>query len=112
MLKYENNLDFLLSEASPTLGLGVTVSDVRAAIDKEKKKFSRGIDQVCGMHLAHGSKRVFDHLTLYQMVFTYGLMPDSFCVGVVTLVLKKGKDHAQCGSHRPITVAPVLCKIF
>ena len=65
------------------------------------------------MHLAHGSQRVLEHLTLlYQMVFTCGLVPDSFCVGVVTPVLKKGKDPAQCGSHRPITVAPVFCKIF
>ena len=113
MSKYQDNLDLLLSEASPSLGFVVTVSDVRAAIIKAKKKFSRGIDLNCGMHLAHGSQRVLEHLTLlYQMVFTCGLVPDSFYVGVVTPVLKKGKDPAECGSHRPITVAPVLCKIF
>ena len=111
--KYEDKLDLVLSEASPSLGFVVTVSDVRAAIIKAKKKFSRGIDQICGMHLAHGSQRVLEHLTLlYQMIFTCGLVPDSFCVGVVTPVLKKGKDPAQCSSHRPITVAPVFCKIF
>ena len=37
--KYEDNLDLLLSEASPSLGFVVTVSDVRAAIIKAKKKF-------------------------------------------------------------------------
>ena len=63
--KYEDNLDLLLSEASPSLGFVVTVSDVRAAIVKAKKKFSRGIDQVCGMHLAHGSQRILEHLILF-----------------------------------------------
>ncbi|XP_065582546.1 uncharacterized protein LOC136041729 [Artemia franciscana] len=111
--KYKDNLDLLLSEASPSLGFVVTVSDVQAAIIKAKKKFSRGIDQVCGIHLAHGSQSVLEHLTLlYQMIFTCGLVPDSFCVGVFTPVLKKGKDPAQCGSHRPITVVPVPCNIF
>ena len=40
------------------------------------------------------------------------LVPNSFCIGVVTPILKPGKPSSQCSSYRPITVSTTLCKLF
>lgn len=110
---FENELDKRLSEPTDSTGFVVSVSTVFNAISKVKKRYSKGVDNICGLHLVNGSPMLFEHLTLlYQMIFSCGLVPDSFCVGIITPVIKKGKDPSQCSSHRPITVAPVLCKLF
>ncbi|XP_065578573.1 uncharacterized protein LOC136038982 [Artemia franciscana] len=49
---------------------------------------------------------------LYQIIFVVGIVPDVFCRGQLTPILKKGKPANICSSYRPITVSPVLCKVF
>ena len=46
------------------------------------------------------------------MVFNLGIVPDSFSLGILTPVPKKGKPLCQCSSFRPVTVATVFCKLF
>ena len=111
--EFEKELDSLLASNERSVGFVVTVSSIRHMLSKLKKKYSRGDDNICGMHLAIGGDSVLNHLALmYQMIFTCGLVPDVFCVGVVTPVPKKGNDPRNCSSYRPITVAPVFCKLM
>ena len=111
--KFERDLDLCLESLEPDLGHSVSVSDVRSAILKLKKKYSKGVDNICGMHLILGSELLTVHLALmFQMIFSCGLVPDIFCTGVITPVIKKGKDPSECCSYRPITVAPVFCKLM
>lgn len=46
------------------------------------------------------------------MIFVTGIVPDSFGVGLVHPILKKGKPADQCASYRPITVSTTFCKLF
>ena len=91
----------------------VTVSDVTANVFKLKKKKSRGVDGLCALHLVNGTRLLYEMLTLlYQIIFVVGIVPDVFCRGQLTPILKKGKPANICSSYRPITVSPVLCKLF
>jgi exonuclease III len=91
----------------------VSLEKIKQCILKLKKKLSCGIDQLCGMHLVHGSINLLHHLgLLFQTIFNCGLVPDVFCAGVVTPVVKKGKDKSKCSSYRPITVSSVMCKLL
>ena len=47
---------------------------------------------------------------LFQMCLCSSLVPDTFLVGNITSILKRGKDPTSCGSYRPITVACTLSK--
>ena len=46
------------------------------------------------------------------MIFVTGIVPESFGVGLVHPILKKGKPADQCASYRPITVLTTFCKLF
>ena len=46
------------------------------------------------------------------MTFNPVTVPDSFSIGILTPLPKKGKPLWQCSSFRPITVATVLCNLF
>ena len=67
----------------------VTQSMVISAIMKLKKKFSKGTDGICGAALDFSSDLLIDHLSLlYQMIFSSGIVPKSFCEGKLIPVLK------------------------
>ncbi|KAK2713162.1 hypothetical protein QYM36_011751 [Artemia franciscana] len=53
--KFNLELDQALESHSYDLGFVVTTQNIRDAILKLKKKHSSGADQLCGMHLVHGS---------------------------------------------------------
>ena len=91
----------------------VTVSDVTANVFKLKKKKSCGFDGLCALHLVNGAHLLYEMLTLlYQIIFVVGIVPDVFCRGQLTPILKKGKPANIWSSYHPITVSPVLCKLF
>jgi len=65
------------------------------------------------LHLQNGSDKLRCHLSvLYQIVFCCDIVLDSFCVGLISLILKKGKDLSECSSYWPITVSSVFAKVF
>ena len=98
-------------ENSP--GVIITRCSIRTAIRKLKKKKSRGCDGISIQHLLFCSELFLEHLALlFQIIFNLGIVPDSFSIGILTPVPKKGKPLSQCSSFRPITVATVFCKLF
>ena len=49
-----------------------------------------GYDGICALHLQNGSDKLMRHLSLlYQVSFCCGIVPDSFCVGLISPILKK-----------------------
>ena len=46
------------------------------------------------------------------MICVTGIVPNSFGVGLVHPILKKGKPADQYASHRRITVSTTFCKLF
>lgn len=111
--KYEVELDKFMELPSSGVGYIVTVPNLIRAISKLKKKQSKGVDKLCGLHLVHGTAGLLSHLELlFQIIFNSGLVPDVFGTGVITPILKKGKNPSECVSYRPITVSPVLCKLM
>ena len=46
------------------------------------------------------------------MIFNCRVVPGVFSEGVITHVPKKGKYKSSCSSYRPLTVLPILCKLF
>ena len=50
---------------------------------------------------------------LLTLCFRFGVVPDSFCRGLLVPVMKKANlDPTECKSYRPITVSSVISKIM
>ena len=110
--KFETDLNNRLR----TPGSGTSVvssSELRDVIRKLNKRQSMGYDGICALHLQNGSDKLMCHLSLlYQMIFCCGIVPDSFCVGLISPILKKRKDPFECSSYRPIAASSVFAKVF
>ena len=77
----------------------MTTQNIRDAILKLKKKHSNGTDQLCGMHLVHGSPSLINHLELfYQMIFNCEQVLDVFVLESSHLFAKRVK------------IAPIACR--
>ena len=77
----------------------VSCSELRDVIRKLNKRQSMGYDGICALHLQNGSDKLICHLSLlYQMVFRCRIVPDSFSVGLVSLIRKKGR--IRLNAHR------------
>ena len=46
------------------------------------------------------------------MICTHGFVPDNFGMGVIVLVLKDRLDICSANNYRPVTLSPVISKIF
>ena len=108
---YRNELDEILKLPKDSVVLSRSI--IIECLKKLKKKFSRGFDGICGQHLLYGSERLLESVSpLFQMIIVRGIVPNSFCIGVVTPILKPGKPPMQCSSYRPIAVTTTLYKLF
>ena len=90
----------------------VSVDRVKRSVERLKSK-SYDIDGISAFHLNTDSEELVYRLQLlFQMCLCSSLVPDSFLVGNITSILKRGKDPTSCASYRPITVACTLSKVF
>lgn len=90
----------------------VTYIQVRDAINAMKNKMSR---DYYGINVAL-IKCVRDHVVspltkLFNMSIETGVYPDALKITKVIPVHKKG-DTSECGNYRPISLVPVVSKIF
>jgi len=87
----------------------VSVSDVTANAFRLKKKKSCGVDGFFAIHLVNGTRLLYERLTLlYHIRFVVGFLPDIFCTGQLTPIMKKGKPAMIHSSYDQITVSPVF----
>lgn len=91
----------------------VSIGEVLQVIKQLRKGKAPGHDGIVTEHLRCSSPLLIEHLTLlYQMCLDSGAVPKSFALGIVSNVLKKGKNRNLCSSYRPITVSSTLSKVL
>ena len=106
----ESRLDLLLKKRNYFF---ISVNDVLRAVCQLKVNKAPGVDGVSGNHLCNGSSLLIQHMQLlFQMCIDNATVPKSFCTGVVTNILKKGKNANECGGCRLITVSSTLSKVL
>ena len=95
------------------LNADFTVSDVRAGLRKLSAGKAAGIDGMSAELLKHGPFHMQHCLAKLFTSMLKGTYPRSLSTGLVTAVYKgKKKDPLDVNSYRPITVVPVLAKLF
>lgn len=83
---------------------------IAKTVCKLKRGKAPGLDGICPDNLRHGTDLLFEHITLlFQMCVDYGVVPSSFCAGVLSNISKKGKTKigAQDIDQLPFQVFPV-----
>ena len=104
--------DFLTSDAETPFHL-ITSYEIDAAIKKIVKRKSAGIDGVQGWQL-HALKHLLKDplVNLLNACLLHSHFPDSWKVGRIVFLLKKEKDDQLAASYRPISILPLLGKVF
>ena len=88
---------------------------VRSAINKLNNGCASGLDGITSEHLKYAvdSMLILQLSVLFSICLTYGVIPDTFCAGLLVPILKKSNlDPKVPGNYRPITVSSVLSKIL
>ena len=64
-------------------------------------------------HLKHGGPVVIEYLvSIVNYIFKTGNIPDIIKTGILTPVLKKGKDPTKTSNYRGITVTSIIMKVI
>ena len=89
----------------------ISLKEVKLFIKKMKNK-SPG-DKVYPQHLKHSSDKLLKLLSkLFNASKELGYFPDQWKKSFITMVLKPEKSASLPGSYRPISLLPVMGKLF
>ena len=87
-------------------------SEVREAIKQLKQNKSAGSDNIKNEHIKSTSCQMIPVYTkLFNLVFDSAIIPESWSVGVIKPIYKKG-DPCLPQNYRPITILSCLGKLF
>ena len=87
-------------------------AEVRVAISQLKLNKSAGLDNIKNEHIKSTSGLMIPVYTkLFNLVFDTAIIPDSWSVGVIKPIYKKG-DPCKPQNYRPITILSCLGKLF
>jgi len=92
----------------------VTVSEIRKATSTLKKQKAPGIDDICSEHILHGGAIATVAITtLFNSIIKHEYIPDAWKTSIIIPIYKgKGKSKNDPNNYRPISLIPVLCKLF
>ena len=88
----------------------ISKSAVGKTVCKLKRGKAPGLEGICPDNLRYGTDLLFEHIALFQMCVDCGVVPSSFCAGVLSNIPQNGKNQNQCRGYRPITVSSVFSK--
>ena len=89
-----------------------SLRELRAALS-ECGDTAPGHDDIPYAMLRHLPDAALDFLLdIYNRVWSEGLLPESWKLGIVLPFPKPGKDHTDASNYRPICLTPCLCKLF
>jgi len=122
----ENNVDVACLEKLQSLAMiekGSTEHKCRKLIDVCGTEYglkclkagkASGFNNLCKENILYAHPIIITHLTnLFNMISMHGLVPDNFGLGVTVPVVKdKLGDITAASNYRPITLSPVISKIF
>ena len=73
-----------------------------------------GIDGITAEHIIHSFPSIYVHLKfLFNIMITHSYVPNMFGCGILIPIIKdKTGNSASVENYRPITLCPVISKIF
>ena len=91
-----------------------SINDIEDAIKKLKKGKAAGEDNVSVEHVIFAHPCLIASLKiLFNLMFTYGFVPDDFGMGIMIPLLKNANsDVGKVDNYRGITLSCVFSKIF
>ncbi|CAG9137105.1 unnamed protein product [Plutella xylostella] len=99
-------------QLSPPLA-ACTPSEVRRTIQNLQLKKAPGFDLITAEVLRQLPKKVITLITIiFNSILRTGYFPNIWKVSQITMVLKAGKPPHLTSSYRPISLLPVLSKVF
>jgi hypothetical protein len=92
----------------------VEIDVIERCIAKLKLNKAAGHDQLVSEHIVYSHPAIVTHLKLlFTMILNYSFVPDEFGVGVIVPVVKdRHGELSSTDNYRPITLSPVISKIF
>jgi len=92
----------------------ITIENIEAAIRNLKKNKSAGADHIVAEHVIYSQPCLIVLLKLlFHMMLIHGYVPNAFANSIIVPIVKdKSGDLASVENYRPITLSPVISKIF
>ena len=89
----------------------ITVKEVKMQFRKTPNKAPG--DSVFPQHLKMGTEKLFQLLTsLFNASFDLGYFADKWKISTISMILKPDKSAALPSSYRPISLLPIIGKLF
>lgn len=89
----------------------ITITDIKNRIKRTRPKTAAGCDNLKkGDIIKSGHLHIL--LPMFNLVMIAGRQPDDWRKNTTKLLLKEGKDSSRPESYRPITISPILSRIF
>ena len=97
-----------------TSDITVEIDAIEQSIRSLNMSKAAGCDGLTAEHIVHSHPAVVVHLKLlFTMMLSHSFVPDSFGAGIVIPVVKdKHGDIGSIDNYRPITLSPVISKVF
>ena len=90
-----------------------TVAEVRVAINKLRTTKALGYDLITGEILKKLPEVGLSAITyIYNSILRTGYFPGQWKVSQIVTILKPGKPAEDVKSYRPISLLPILSKVF
>ena len=92
----------------------LSVEDIECAVRNLKKGKAADVDNIVAEHIVNSHPCLIIHLKLlFQMMLLHGYVPNIFGAGIVVPLIKdKTGDLSSVENYRPITLSPIISKIF
>jgi hypothetical protein len=92
----------------------VSIEDIEIAVRNLRKGKAAGVDCIVAEHIINSHPCLIVHLKLlFNMMLLHGYVPSSFGTGIIVPLIKdKSGDLSSVENYRPITLSPVISKIF
>ena len=108
-LNYSENVNVQSNDLSGPVDLG----DLYNMVKSLKRRKAPSHDGIVNEHILYGGETLIAYLkTLYDMMYSLSYTPSDCKLGVIIPVFKDGKVRNQPSSYRPITLLPVIYKLF
>lgn len=89
------------------------ISEVSKAIQDLNPKKSPGYDLITGQVLKQLNNQIIRHITqIFNAILRLEVFPDSWKVAQIILIQKPGKPAEELTSYRPISLLPIISKLF
>ena len=113
VLGFKTNYCENVNGQSSDLSGPVDLDELFNMIKSLKRRKAPSHDNIVNEHIIYGGKTLIEYLKLlYDLMYNLSYIPNECKIGVIIPVFKDGKVRNQPSSYRPITLLPVIYKLF